>query len=204
MAAGGSPEVTLVSIYWATTSQSGQRERWQRHSEMHRKHNQYKHNLKWWGEAEVPLTQQLPLPAVWQGDRSSVGKEGPSECDGLDISPLNACSQYNDPARESILIIIQHNVQQQTRFWEGNLKVLTFSFSMARAAILAFLKLTKAQNLSCSTRILSISPYLQRKANNLTVKSTTTLVKYEITCPVQRRTNTTLLKCPSSNWIRNG
>lgn len=42
MAAGGSPEVTLVSIYWATSSQSGQRERRQRHSEMHRKHIEYK------------------------------------------------------------------------------------------------------------------------------------------------------------------
>lgn len=110
MAAGGSPEVTLVSIYWATSSQSGQRERRQRHSEMHRKHIEYKRTSNWWGEAEVLLTQQLPLPAVWQGGRPSVGKEGPSECDGLDISPLNACSQYNNPAKEGVLVIIHHNV----------------------------------------------------------------------------------------------
>lgn len=44
---------------------------------------------------------------------------------------------------------------------------LTCSFSMARAAMLALLKLTKAQNLSCSTRMLSISPCLRGRSNEL-------------------------------------
>lgn len=44
--------------------------------------------------------------------------------------------------------------------------LLTFSFSIARAAMSALLKLTKAQNLSCSTRILSISPHLRHTPNN--------------------------------------
>lgn len=44
--------------------------------------------------------------------------------------------------------------------------LLTFSFSIALAAMSTLLKLTKAQNLSCSTRILSISPHLRHTPNN--------------------------------------
>lgn len=50
---------------------------------------------------------------------------------------------------------------------------------MARAAMLAFLKLTKAQNLSCSTRMLSISPYLPDKVSNFNHDS---LCQIEETC----------------------
>lgn len=58
---------------------------------------------------------------------------------------------------------------------QNNKNALTFSFSMARAAMLASLKLTKAQNLSCSTRILSISPYLQYKETQADQSTTAVL-----------------------------
>lgn len=48
------------------------------------------------------LTQQLPLPAVSPGDRSSVEWEGPFVHGDLDSAPLDVCSQYNNPVRGSI------------------------------------------------------------------------------------------------------
>lgn len=85
--------------------------------------------------------------------------EGPSECDGRGSAPPDACSRYNNPAGGDAISV------QRTQSGAGIVGLgwgsLTFSFSMARAAMCAFLKLTKAQNLSWSTRMLSISPYLR-------------------------------------------
>lgn len=110
------------------------------------------------------LTPQLPLLAVTQ-EHSSVEQEGSSALAGPDSAPLNECSQYNDPGISRIYIQIKKNKIQPFERTEN--QAPTFSFSIARAAMFAFLKLTKAQNLSCSTRMLSISPYLQCKNKQL-------------------------------------
>lgn len=172
MAAGCPPEVTLVSVDRASAPRSGQR------------------------GGKSPVNRGVDgLAACHFGCRSGRGlpsshprllrdRHARLERDGQHSGRATVRVAHHQPGVLDVETLRRRRGEQSVgRRWRESSSTrratLTCSFSMARAAMLALLKLTKAQNLSCSTRMLSISPCLRGGTKQLRgARRATTSGKY--------------------------